>query len=316
MQSLGALRLQPRYAERVWGGRHLKPDSTKPVGESWIIYEEERVLSGPLAGRTLSELAQSYGPDLLGSYVVEKTGARFPLLIKLLDCQAWLSLQVHPNDEQAERLEGPGHFGKTEAWYVLHAEPGAQLISGVKPGVSNEALEHAIREGTVVELTRYLTVHDGDVLITRAGTLHALGPGLLVYEVQQSSDLTYRIFDWNRPQSEGRKLHIEQSISVSNPAASGEIYHSSPLGDGDRQQLVTCPYFTLDLLGAKSIAIHLDTQGATFHALTVTEGEMEMEGDGWRERLGQYETVLVPACCGSYTLHPRGRYRALLARPD
>ncbi len=316
MQSPGVLRLQPHYVERVWGGRHLKPDSTVPIGESWIVFEEEKVLSGPLAGHALSEVAESYGADLLGSRVVAKTGKRFPLLIKLLDCEAWLSLQVHPNDEQAERLEGPGHFGKTEAWYVLHAEPGAQLISGLKPGVSNEALEEAIRQGTVVELALYRTAQDGDVLMTRAGTVHALGPGLLIYEVQQTSDITYRIFDWDRPQTGGRKLHIEQSISVSNPVASGEMYHSSPLGDGDRQQLVTCPYFTLDLLGAKSASIHLDTQGATFHALTVTEGEMEMEGDGWRERLGQYETVLVPACCGSYTLYPRGRYRALLARAD
>lgn len=309
---VGPLRLTPEYHKRVWGGRHLKPDTDDPIGESWIVHEHNKVASGPLEGRTLSELGSEYGEKLLGKRVAGKTGSRFPLLIKLLDCGDWLSLQVHPNDEQAISLEGPGHFGKTEAWHVLGAETGAQLISGFKPGTLPNTLEKAIREGTVVELAQYLDVQPGDTVMTPAGTVHALGPGLLIYEVQQTSDITYRIYDWDRPQENGRKLHIEQSVAVSDPTSGGDVYRPDrPLEDGEVHSLTCCDFFTLELLGAEKNSIRQNTAGQTFHTLTVISGEMRVVGNGWAEDLGLYDTLVLPAYTGEYTVESKGKFQAL-----
>lgn len=311
--SIGALRLEPQYHSRVWGGHRLKPDTDELIGEAWVVHERNVVADGPHAGRTLGELAEQFGEALLGTRASAETGTRFPLLIKLLDCAAWLSVQVHPDDRQAVELEGPGQVGKTEAWHVVKAEAGAQLISGLKPGTLPVSLERAIREGTVVELAQYHDVQGGDTLLTHAGTIHALGPGLLIYEVQQTSDITYRIYDWDRPQDAGRKLHIEQAVAVSNPHATGQVSHLSPLEDGDRRILTCCRYFSLELLGAQTKPVQLDTAGASFHALTVIEGEMQVEAGGWSETLGLHRTLLVPANCGPYSIAPRGKYRALKA---
>lgn len=317
MADLQALRLAPEYHERVWGGSHLKQQAGggQPIGEAWIVYEHNRVASGPQADKTLAELAERYGADLLGASAVERTGARFPILIKLLDCRQWLSLQVHPNDEQARRLEGPEHFGKTEAWYVIDAEQGAQIISGIKPGTTPRELATAIREGKLIDLAHYQPVKPGDVVLTRAGTVHALGPGLLIYEVQQTSDITYRIFDWDRPQQAGRALHIEQSVEVSDAAMRGEYRPADTSAQEGRSGLTSSEYFTLDLLHANAGSITLDPKGKTFHALTVIEGEMLVKGDGWSETLGQYDTLLVPACAGEYRVEPSGRagFKALSA---
>jgi mannose-6-phosphate isomerase len=317
MTAMEGIRVEPQYKERVWGDHNLHPPRAKstdaPVGEAWIVYEGDRVASGPDAGLTLGEMASKYGAQLLGRMSVERTGSRFPLLIKLLDCQAWLSLQVHPDDEKAMRLEGPGHFGKTEAWYFLKAEPGARIISGLRPGVTAEQLAEAIRNGTIIDLAHYQPVEQGDAVLMLAGTIHALGPGLLVYEVQQTSDITYRIFDWNRPQTDGRALHIEQSIASANPALRGIYKKGERIAEGEQQRLLECPYFALDLIASQHTIVELDTHGETFHALTVTRGEMQAEGEGWSQLLSQYETVIVPAACGPYTLRPRGESRALLS---
>src|SRR5512141_2326089 len=143
----GALGLEPQYREYVWGGNRLRPGQV--TAEAWVVYEGNRITSGPLAGRTLSDAAAEFGPALLGERVIARTGMRFPLLVKLLDCAQWLSLQVHPNNEQAVRLEGPGHFGKTEAWHILEAGAGAELLGGLRPGTGPADLEQAIRKGTL-----------------------------------------------------------------------------------------------------------------------------------------------------------------------
>lgn len=316
-QLLGPLRLEPEYHKRVWGGHHLKPDSGDLIGEAWVVHEHNKVASGPLRGRTLAELAEEYGEELLGSRVVGATSSRFPLLIKLLDCADWLSLQVHPNDAQAVKLEGPGHFGKTEAWHVLGAEPGAQLISGLKPGTLPETLALAIRGGTVIELAQYLDVQRGDTLMTHAGTVHALGPGLLIYEVQQTSDITYRIYDWDRPQNAGRELHLAQSVAVADATRSGQVYRPErPLRDGEVHNLTCCDFFTLELLGAETQSIQLDTAGRTFHVLTVIEGRMRVSGEGWVEELALYDTLLLPASLGMYTVEPLTKFQALKASEE
>lgn len=312
MPKLGALRLVPEYRERVWGGQRLKP-SDPPIGEAWIVYEQNQVASGPHAGMSLIDLAEKHGEALLGHRVVEQTGTRFPLLIKLLDTADWLSLQVHPNDEQAVQLEGPGHFGKTEAWHILEAEPGAQVIYGLQPNTQSEELAEALSNGTILNLVQYVPVQAGNTLFTPAGTVHALGPGLLLYEVQQTSDITYRVFDWNRPQSAGRQLHIQQSLAVINPNTEIGVTSQPAIGDGDQALLTACPYFTLELIGGDTQPICLNTQGESFHALTVIDGTMRVEGDGWSETLSRFETTVVPAECGTYQVKPQGNYRALKA---
>ena len=311
MATLQALRLISDYRHRVWGGQRLKP-SAEPYGEAWLVYEENRVAAGPHAGKTLAEVAAQHGAALLGTRAAEGTGARFPLLIKLLDCADWLSVQVHPNDEQARRLEGPDEFGKTEAWHILESEPGAELICGLRPGTTAEMLQQAIKEGTVVDLGQRLRVDAGDTVFVQAGMIHALGPGLLLYEVQQTSDTTYRVFDWNRPSSAGRELHIEQSLAVADPMAVGEAKPLPPL-DGGRALLVECPYFRLERLEVDDAPLQLDTGGASFHALTVIEGQARVRGDGWTEDLGRFETVVVPAAAGSYTVESQAKCGVLKA---
>jgi mannose-6-phosphate isomerase len=310
---LELLRLIPEYHYRVWGGRRLKPDADQPVGEAWIVYENNRIADGRYAGQTLAALAAELGAALLGEAVVARTGTRFPLLIKLLDCNDWLSIQVHPNDAQAVALEGPGHFGKTEAWHVLEASPGARLIAGVRPGTKPDDLARAIREGSVLELVQHRSVRAGDTVFTPAGTLHALGPGLLIYEVQQTSDITYRVWDWNRPASAGRALHIEQALAVTDPEANGQVHPLRPMLDADAQRLVACPYFTLDLLASNADTLALDTDGQSFHALTVIQGRAIVESNDHAAPLGRFETVVVPAACRAYQIRPLEPIRVLKA---
>lgn len=305
-------RLIPEYRERVWGGQRLK-ESNKPIGEAWVVYENNQVADGPWAGRTLGAIAAAEGERLLGKRPLRQTGVRFPLLIKLLDCQDWLSVQVHPNNAQAVQLEGPGQFGKTEAWHILEAAPTARLISGLQPNTTPEALNEAIYSGTLTDLVQYVNVEAGDTVFIRAGTVHALGPGLLLYEVQQTSDITYRVFDWNRPASAGRELHLEKSVAVIDPAAVGRAEPEPELKDG--QGVVTqCEYFTLEVLRSASEAVRRDTRRESFHALTLVEGQARVNGHGWQAELNRFETLLIPAECGPYQVETvNGPWRALCA---
>jgi mannose-6-phosphate isomerase len=183
----------------------------------------------------------------------------------------------------------------------------------VKAGTSADKLATAIRNGTIIDHVQYHTAHTGDTIFMPAGTLHALGPGFLVYEVQQTSNITYRIFDWNRPASAGRALHLEQSVAVTNPQGTGRLQPVADLHPDDRRELVRCPYFTLELLTAHTQPLSLDTRGASFHALTVIEGQGAIECGDERLTLKQFETVLVAASAGAYHLNPIGSARILKA---
>lgn len=316
---LPILQLQPEYRDYVWGGQRLRPG--QQTAEQWAVYEGNVVVaqrserSDRLTGRTLAGLAAEFGPALLGQTAFARTGSRFPLLIKLLDCAQWLSVQVHPNDEQAVALEGPGQFGKTEAWHVLDAAANAQLIAGVKPGLDPETLAAAIRDGGILDHLQYRDVQASDTVFMPAGAIHALGPGLLIYEVQQTSDWTYRVYDWGRPQTGGRVLHIDKSIAVANPDASTPMLPPPELGDGDLATLVRCPYFTLELAVSQTRPLALDTGGQGFHALTVIEGCAEVVAGEEAVTLRQYQTAVVPAVCGAYELRPVAGFRLLKASP-
>lgn len=301
----------PEYRDYVWGGQRLRPGQL--TAEAWIVYEHDRVAAGPLQGRTLAEVAAEYGSALLGTRAIDRTGHRFPLLIKLLDCAAWLSLQVHPNDEQARRLAGPDQFGKTEAWHILEAAPGAEILCGLRAGTTAEMLAQAVRGGTLLDHMRRLNVQAGETIFIRSGTIHAIGPGLLLYEVQQTSNLTYRVFDWNRPASDGRALHIEQSLAVVDLNAVTPIVPPPTFVDGQSIALIKCEYFTLERLTAEANPIELATRGESFHALTVTDGQAVIESDAGRIVLHRLETALMPAACGAYCVQPQGRLHMLKA---
>ncbi len=288
-----------QYHPRVWGGQRLKatPSSTTPIGEAWLIHEHNLVQNGEFNGQTLEQLTLKFGSDLLGRNC---TGIRFPLLIKILDCADWLSIQVHPDDTQAVQLEGAGQLGKTEAWHLLEVEAGAELICGVKAGVSKAELEAAIREGQVQNVAQYQKVLTGETILMLAGTMHALGSGMLLYEVQQTSDTTYRVYDWGRPASAGRALHLEKSVAVTTVTAATV---SPPLEAG---VLTQCPYFKLE----KFKNLLQDTpNGSSFHAITVTSGLAWLECAGEKWQLNRFDSVIVPASSPAYSL--TGTFEAL-----
>ncbi|HJQ30771.1 MAG TPA: type I phosphomannose isomerase catalytic subunit [Pyrinomonadaceae bacterium] len=306
--------LEPQYREKVWGGRRLRREG-EPVGESWVAFEGSRVRGGGSDGRTVGELAEEYGAQLLGREVASRFGSRFPLLVKLLDCADWLSVQVHPDDAQAERMVGPGEFGKSEAWHFLKVEEGAQIIAGVRPGTTQGALESAIRDGRVEDVARRLTVRAGETLYIPAGTLHALGPGMLLYEVQQSSDTTYRVYDWGRPAGAGRELHVEQAAAVTD-AEKNPALTPAPSAKGAASPLVRCPFFDLDLLRTDGRPFNGDTGGQTFHVVTSIAGSAEVRSGGESLTLGTYDTALVAGAAGAYEIVPvDGDAAALIASP-
>ncbi len=305
------LLVEPEYRDYVWGGQRLRPGQL--TAEAWIVYEHDRVASGPLQGRTLGDIAAEYGSALLGTRAFKRTGTRFPILIKLLDCAAWLSLQVHPNDEQARRMAGPDQFGKTEAWHILDAKPNAEILCGLTDGTTTETLAQAMRDGTLLDHMRRLNVNTGDTVFVRAGTIHALGPGVMLYEIQQTSNLTYRVYDWDRPASDGRPLHIEQSLTVTDLSATAPIVPPPAFVDGQATSLINCEYFALDLLTAEVHSIDLATHGESFHALTVIEGQSTIESDDWQIAVGWHQTALIPAACEAYRIRPQGRTQLLKA---
>jgi len=298
------LLLQPKLFLKVWGGRQLAtvldiplPDE-QPYGEAWGLHDSATILNGAHAGRTLGELVQPYGAALIGAGNNPTEG--FPLLAKFIDSQDWLSVQVHPNDEQAARLEGDPR-GKTEAWVVVAAQPDSTLISGLKPNTSHEQMAAAIQAGTLEELVTYEHVQAGDAMLVRAGTVHALGVGLLIYEIQQSSDMTYRLYDWGRMGLDGkpRPLHIEKGVAVSKLDQRLRIDH--PPTNGHTATLVECEYFKALRYTLRGESLTIDN-GGRFHGLTCISGSAEVIAGGERVAFGKGQTVLVPAALAGYTL--------------
>lgn len=306
--ALYPLLLRPALHTRVWGGRRLAAlfgrelPTDEPYGESWELHDSATVANGPLAGRTLGELLADYGQSLTGPDSDPSEG--FPLLAKFLDAADWLSVQVHPDDAQARELEGDPR-GKTEAWVILAADPGAKLVIGVRPGTTREQMAAAIRENRLETLVVYAEVRPGDVLYIAANTVHALGPGLLIYEIQQSSDVTYRLYDWGRMGLDGRprQLHIEKGVQVSNLTALPQITRIPP---GDEVIVVEGPYFRTVQHTLNGAPVRLETEGR-FHALTCTEGRVSIGHAGDTLELAAGATALVPASVESYTLGGRGR---------
>jgi mannose-6-phosphate isomerase len=297
------LLLSPALHTRVWGGRKLETalhktlPSAEPYGESWEMHDTATVASGEYAGRTLGDLLAEFGAALIGDASDPSEG--FPLLLKFLDANQWLSVQVHPDDAIAAELEGEPR-GKTEAWIVLAADPGAKLALGVAEGITTEGLSEAIRNGTVESAMRYVEVAPGDAVYLTAGTVHALGPGVLIYEIQQSSDQTYRLYDWGRMGLDGkpRPLHIEKSLKAAKPDMQPTVT-KLPQGDG---KVFGGPYFETYIHRLQGGTSALDTGGRRFHVLTVTRGAVTIAAGGVSVSAGVGQSVLIPAAAGRYQI--------------
>lgn len=298
-------RIQPDLRQRVWGGARLAPAGAAPVGEAWLAGPGSTVEGGPAGGTTLDGLAATHGARLTGDDA--DPADRFPLLVKIIDPAAWLSVQVHPDDEQARRLEGPDAVGKTEAWYVVDATPDAAILLGVRPSVTPVAVREAIRHGGLAGLLERRRVAPGEVYLVPAGTLHAIGPGPLVYELQQPSDITYRCDDWGRPPSAGRPLHVEQALECIDATPwTGRRMRSLP-GAGPRTVLVACEHFVLESLAPGAAEpLRADPGMASVHVLTAVAGTAVIRGTGWEERLTPFETLVVPADAGGYVVAGSG----------
>ncbi|TWT86814.1 putative mannose-6-phosphate isomerase YvyI [Pseudobythopirellula maris] len=309
MQTLPPLRLRPILQQYLWGGRRLGELLGKPIGadddyaESWEVVDhpdgQSVIENGPLKGKTLGEVASGEHARLVyGKELTEGQGPppRFPLLFKFLDAQKTLSVQVHPNDAQGARLTPPD-LGKTEAWVVLAAEPGGKIYAGLKPGVDRTALAEATAAGRCDECLHVVEPAVGDCVFIPAGTVHALGAGLVIAEIQQASNTTFRLFDWNRVGKDGqpRPLHIEESLEVSDyQRGPAHPQTPEPLGDG-RERLVACDKFLLDrlTLGERGQAELPDDD--RFHLVSVIAGEARLECGDFDEPLVLGNTLLLPA---------------------
>ena len=307
------LRFQPLFRRYLWGGRRLGTMLGKPIGpgddyaESWEIVDHANdqsiVLNGPLAGKTLHELVREQPAALLGEGIVARS---FPLLFKFLDCNQTLSVQVHPNDEQGARLETPD-LGKTEAWVVLAAEPGSKIYAGLKPGVSPKQLAADIAAGVCERSLHEFEAQVGDCVFIPAGTVHALGAGLVIAEIQQASDTTFRLHDWNRVDAAGksRPLHVEQSLATIDfsrgPVAPQRPQQVAP----GRERLVECDKFVLDrltLTAGQRMAICGDDR---FRLLALLAGNLDMDpaahaSQHGAEAMDAGQTALLPAAAGRW----------------
>lgn len=321
--SLYPLLLTPTIKNYIWGGQKFKqfsdpndhaetPDSNPlPIAEVWAIYDQNLIRNGVFAGKQLSEIVRQMPDDFLGEVSYNCDDKRFPLLIKLLDCKEWLSVQVHPGDQEAKLLEGPGFHGKTESWFFLDTDTGAEIIAGTLPGIEQKEIQEAIANHHVMEIVKSHKMYKNDYIFIEAGTIHALGPGLTVYELQQSSDLTYRVYDWDRPATAGRPLHLEKSAEASKPIMIDPIHLKGNEYGFGRQKIITCPYFELEHINNKKGTLHLDTENHNFHALTIIEGNAELDYKGQLYKLKKYESILLPACLGDYQM--RGQFTILKA---
>ncbi len=299
--------LRPTYREMIWGGRgleqHLNKDlpPERAIGESWEVSAcegmESTVSEGPFSGWDLRSLVAEHGPELLGQPVYERYQGEFPLLIKLLDARDSLSIQVHPNDAYAkDRVLGP--FGKMEAWYVIQSE-GGRIVYGLQDGVNKVALQRAIQEQRVEELVRTFDVVAGDVVFIPPGTVHALCGGAMVYEVQQSSDLVFRIHDYDRlgPDGKPRELHIKRALDVID--FGGEVRKPSywrqlPGATKEETTLVDSEHFRLQRFApSETRTEHAPYQ--SFACLTLLDGEADLsrETESYPARKG--DTFLIAA---------------------
>jgi mannose-6-phosphate isomerase len=304
------LQFKAEMKERIWGGRALEsfglelPEGS--IGEGWMIGDHPngttKVINGELAGSGLDQIREAYGREWFGTKGFSEKNGRFPLLIKLLDCNDDLSIQVHPTDVY-EGLPA-GELGKTEMWYILDAKPGAKIIYGLKDGVDRASMEAAISEGRIMDTLQEVSVEAGDAFYIPAGTVHALCSGVVVAEIQQNSDTTYRLYDYDRPGLDGelRELHIEDSLNViAYEGAGANRMKTDSAVSGQWLNIATSPYFIVEK-GIVTAPWKLATTAESFVIIVVAEGEGRLGWNGGEQSVKAGECFLLPATLGDYEL--------------
>lgn len=313
------IKFVPIYKEKVWGGNRLMKELLKEIavtteiGESWEIacHKEGtcKISNGMYRNKTLEELMHENSSEIFGK-ISTNFKDRFPLLVKFIDANDKLSVQVHPDDDYAMRYEND--LGKTEMWYVVDAHPGAKIIYGLKKGVTKDDFIKAIERNDIASTLREVEVKKGDVIFIPAGTVYAIGKGILIAEIQQNSDVTYRVYDWDRVGMDGkpRDLHIDKALDVinfdrfvENPKIESQIVARPGYKIINS---LSCDYFDVNVLNVDDY-YGRELKGERFEILMCIDGEFDIEyGDGF-ESFVKGETILVPANIGEFTLKGQGR---------
>jgi mannose-6-phosphate isomerase len=322
------LRLDIRYSRRLWGGDRLpeflglpaSEPGPEPVAEGWLVYAENEVLNGRFAGLTLQRVATGLGVRLLGTASIARYGDKVPLLAKFIDAADRLSVQVHPDDAFALTHEAAsGHLGKSEAWYVLDAAPDAHVLWGFRDDVDPDRVRAAVLDGSLPDLMNRVPVAPGAVVYNPAGTVHAIGRGILLFEIQQSSDLTYRLFDYLRRDKAGREreLHLDRALKVATLAGGNRALRApSPLAGGWRR-LVDCEHFVMDAAPLDGGAHVGRTDPSSLQILVMTRGAATLRWSGGAEDLSRGAAVVLPASLGRYGLEGDGEVlRCAVVPPD
>lgn len=316
------LKFNPILKSMIWGGEKMRQykaidTDQKNIGESWELSgvpgNESVVSNGEFAGRTISELIKEYGPALLGRKVHETYGENFPLLIKFIDARDDLSIQVHPDDAMAQSVHGQP-FGKTEMWYVVSADKDAHLMSGLSAEITPEEYVSRVENNTITDVLSDYKVQSGDVFFLPAGRIHSIGKGCFIAEIQQTSDLTYRIYDFGRLGLDGkpRELHTELAKDAIDYSVSEDYRTAYTAAQNEETQLVECEYFKTNLLDlTEPLSVDVKSKDS-FMIVICLEGQGEMkDSEGNVVALKQGETVLVPAVIDEITLFPQGRLKVL-----
>ena len=322
MEGLYPLKFTPIYKDKIWGGNKINTILNKDFGslpncgESWELSGVEGNVSvisnGYLAGNTLEELLEVYMGDLAGDQVYENYGNEFPLLIKFIDANDDLSIQVHPNDEMSH--ERHNAFGKTEMWYVMQADQGSKLQSGFNQQVDQEKYLEKLEKVELTDILNFEEVTAGDVFFIPAGRVHAIGKGILLAEIQQTSDITYRIYDYDRRDDKGdlRELHTELALDAIDYTLSPEYKTKYKSVSNQSVELVNCKYFTTSILELNGMVEKDYNKLDSFVIYICMEGELHIETESGSESLKKGETILIPASIENVKLTPTAATAKLL----
>lgn len=303
------IQFEPILKERIWGGTQLKTLLNKPIlskktGESWeisTVTDDVSVVSkGIYKGKSLNDLIADFPELLLGASVYAKFGPQFPLLFKFIDAREDLSIQLHPNDELA--LKRHNSFGKTEMWYVMHAEEEARMIVGFKEKSSSEEYVNHLANKSLLTLLDSKKVKEGDVFFLETGTIHAIGAGIVVAEIQQTSDITYRLYDFDRVDANGnlRELHIDLALEAINYDVV-KVERSYDEIENQINTIVECPYFTTNFIKVTE-SITVATNIETFKVLMIVSGSCDLVMDGVTYQYVKGDTLLIPAAAPNFEL--------------
>lgn len=321
MNRLYPLKFKPIFKDKIWGGDKMKSKlgmdfSPLPnCGEAWILSGVEGnqsiVTNGFLAGNELNELVEVYMEDLVGDNVFEKHGTEFPILIKFIDSRDWLSIQVHPDDKLAKKRKLGN--GKTEMWYVLDAEPDAELISGFGRKVDKNIYVKHLEEKTLKEIMNIEKVNKGDVFFMPAGRVHALGPGVFLAEIQQTSDTTYRIYDWDRVQPDGtfREIHTKEALDAIDFTLHEDYKSKYQPKENETVKLATCPYFTTNLLQLDQAILKDYSELDSFVVYICTDGKFTLGYRDGEVDMVKGDVVLIPAELNEIKLFPQPKSELL-----